>query len=91
MSARPASCAAFFRDDGLSDLIGFTYSKWHGDDAVANLIHRLTDLADSLPPSEERVVSIILDGENAWEYYPFNAYYFLSALYENSASTRACA
>jgi alpha-amylase/alpha-mannosidase (GH57 family) len=27
-------------------------------------------------------VSIILDGENAWEYYPFNAYFFLKALYE---------
>jgi len=28
------------------------------------------------------VVSVILDGENAWEYYPYNGYYFLSALYD---------
>jgi alpha-amylase/alpha-mannosidase (GH57 family) len=27
------------------------------------------------------VVSIILDGENAWEYYPFNGFYFLSELF----------
>jgi alpha-amylase/alpha-mannosidase (GH57 family) len=31
------------------------------------------------------VVSIILDGENAWEYYPANGYYFLSALYKKLA------
>jgi alpha-amylase/alpha-mannosidase (GH57 family) len=31
------------------------------------------------------VVSIILDGENAWEYYPYNAYYFLSLLYQTLA------
>jgi alpha-amylase/alpha-mannosidase (GH57 family) len=27
------------------------------------------------------VVSVILDGENAWEYYPDNGHYFLDALY----------
>jgi alpha-amylase/alpha-mannosidase (GH57 family) len=31
------------------------------------------------------VVSIIMDGENAWEHYPENAYYFLSALYRRLA------
>jgi alpha-amylase/alpha-mannosidase (GH57 family) len=72
----------FFRDDGLSDLIGFTYAKWHGDDAAANLLQHLLNIADALEPQEERVVSIILDGENAWEYYPFNAYFFLKAMYE---------
>jgi alpha-amylase/alpha-mannosidase (GH57 family) len=32
---------SFFRDDGLSDLIGFKYSKWHADDAVNDMIHHL--------------------------------------------------
>jgi alpha-amylase/alpha-mannosidase (GH57 family) len=32
------------------------------------------------------VVSVILDGENAWEYYPYNGYYFLSELYEALAA-----
>jgi alpha-amylase/alpha-mannosidase (GH57 family) len=27
-------------------------------------------------------VSVILDGENAWEYYPYNGYHFLNDLYE---------
>ena len=27
-------------------------------------------------------MSVILDGENAWEYYPYNAFYFLNELYQ---------
>jgi alpha-amylase/alpha-mannosidase (GH57 family) len=71
----------FFRDDGLSDRIGFQYADWHADDAVANLIHDLEHIAVACPGSDGGVVSIILDGENAWEYYPENGFYFLDALY----------
>ena len=75
--------ACFFRDDGLSDLVGFTYATWHADDAVANLVHHLENIAKGVgKKAGEHVVSIILDGENAWEYYPENGYYFLSALYQ---------
>jgi alpha-amylase/alpha-mannosidase (GH57 family) len=74
--------ACFFRDDGLSDLIGFTYSTWHADDAVANLMHHLESIAKAQTDPHKAVVSIILDGENAWEYFPENGYYFLSALYK---------
>ena len=75
-----ADTVCFFRDDGLSDLIGFEYSKWHADDAVADLIQHLENIADfeNQPP----LVSIIMDGENAWEYFPDNGYHFLSALYK---------
>jgi alpha-amylase/alpha-mannosidase (GH57 family) len=76
----------FFRDDGLSDLIGFTYSDWHADDAVANLIKHLENIAAACQHEPNRLVSIILDGENAWEYYPENGYYFLHALYSKLAS-----
>lgn len=72
----------FFRDDTLSDLIGFTYSTWHGDDAANNLVHELTQLAQAHAASGSHAVLIALDGENAWEHYPFNGYYFLRALYE---------
>ncbi len=77
--------SCFFRDDELSDQIGFTYATWHADDAVANLVHRLEQCADSCHGHVDRVVSIILDGENAWEHYPENGYYFLSALYRKLA------
>ena len=82
---RDKSVAAFFRDDGLSDLIGFKYSDWHADDAVANLVHNLEEIASSCTDKPEAIVSIILDGENAWEYYPENGYHFLSALSDKLA------
>jgi alpha-amylase/alpha-mannosidase (GH57 family) len=71
----------FFRDDNLSDLIGFTYATWHGDDAAYNLANELTQLARSYQGDPNHAVLIALDGENAWEHYPFNGYYFLRALY----------
>jgi len=76
----------FFRNDGLSDNIGFKYYEWHADDAAADLCQHLKNIAKSIQDSTEtdlndHVVSIILDGENAWEHYPENAYYFLSAIY----------
>jgi alpha-amylase/alpha-mannosidase (GH57 family) len=75
----------FFRDDGLSDAIGFTYADWHADDAVNNMIHHLENIAKACADVDEPLVSIVLDGENAWEYYPQNGLYFLSALYERLA------
>ena len=81
-----SSVTCFFRDDNLSDLIGFEFSKWHADDAVANLIHHLENIARAASTTGATVVSMILDGENAWEAYPENGYYFLSALYQQLAN-----
>ncbi|MEE9422151.1 MAG: glycoside hydrolase family 57 protein [Gammaproteobacteria bacterium] len=75
------SITCFFRDDNLSDEIGFTYHDWHSEDAVSNLIHRLEEM-QAAHPDRKLVVPIILDGENAWEHYPENGYYFLQALYK---------
>lgn len=88
-NGKKTSC--FFRDDELSDLIGFSYSDWHGDDAAANLVHRLESIAESPDTKPGSVVSLILDGENAWEYYPNNAYYFINALYQMIASSEQLA
>lgn len=71
----------FFRDDVLSDRIGFEYAKWVGPDAVSDLIKELEGIRTAVPVDEPATVSIILDGENAWEFYPYNGYYFLSELY----------
>jgi alpha-amylase/alpha-mannosidase (GH57 family) len=76
----------FFRDDRLSDLIGFEYGKWFGRDAVNHFISELEQIYHQTEAHESPVVSVILDGENAWEYYPYNAYYFLSELYEALAA-----
>lgn len=71
----------FFRDDHLSDLIGFEYSRWHGKDAATHFIDQLSAIAQQAVPNETPVISVILDGENAWEYYPYNGFYFLDELY----------
>jgi alpha-amylase/alpha-mannosidase (GH57 family) len=75
----------FARDDALSDRIGFHYSSWHGDDAVADLTRALT--AIGAQADADACVVLMLDGENAWEYYPDNAFHFLSALYDRLAVT----
>ncbi|MBT5229772.1 MAG: glycoside hydrolase, partial [Methylococcales bacterium] len=72
----------FFRDDGLSDLIGFHYADWHADDAVSNMVNHIENIQISCENPERQIVSIVLDGENAWEYYPDNGIHFLSGLYE---------
>lgn len=77
--------ALFFRDHTLSDLIGFTYSQWEEQKAVADFIGRLRQIAASQP--EAAAVPIILDGENAWEYYPDNGYHFLKGLYQALAAS----
>ena len=77
--------ACFFRDDGLSDLIGFNYTTWSAEDAVSDFINHLTTIKAETEGDKDRVVSIILDGENAWEYYSYNGYYFLQGLYQQLA------
>ena len=79
----------WFRDDGLSDLIGFTYASWHGDDAVAHFVAALTQLAQRHAASGHHAVLVALDGENAWEHYPQNGYHFLEGLYAALASHHA--
>jgi alpha-amylase/alpha-mannosidase (GH57 family) len=78
--------ACFFRDDRLSDLIGFEYAKWHGDEAAAHFVGELAKIAAAAPGEDVPLVSVILDGENCWEYYPYNGFFFLEALYAQLAA-----
>ncbi len=72
-----------FRDHTLSDLIGFVYSSMPAQDAANNLIHKIKESAKSLTSNgQDAVVPIILDGENAWEYYPQSGREFLRRLYD---------
>ncbi len=72
----------FFRDDRLSDLIGFEYRRWHGRDGALDFVRELEDIVRRTKNEPTPLVSVILDGENAWEYYPYNGHYFLSELYQ---------
>ena len=72
-----------FRDHTLSDLIGFVYSGMPAEDAANHLLNSIRDSARPvLERGRDAVVSIILDGENAWEYYPESGRDFLRRFYE---------
>jgi len=71
-----------FRDKSLSDLIGFSYSKTEPHAAAEDMVGHLNNIHAALKAkSGEHLVSIILDGENAWEHYPDGGKAFLSRLY----------
>ena len=73
----------FFRDHYLSDLIGFVYSRMSAEAAAEDLHRRIRAIGDSEPAGRTATVSLILDGENAWEYYPGNGRQFLRCFYEH--------
>ncbi|MBI5406459.1 MAG: glycoside hydrolase [Nitrospirae bacterium] len=79
-----------FRDHQISDLIGFVYSKWDSRRAVDDLIGRLHRIRQSVSGHDgDHLVSIILDGENAWEHYKNDGHDFLSCLYERLSNESA--
>jgi alpha-amylase/alpha-mannosidase (GH57 family) len=66
-----------FRDRYLSDLIGFEYSRMSAHDAAGHFLDRIRQNTEG----RECLVPIILDGENAWEWYEANGRPFLRELY----------
>jgi len=75
----------FFRDRNFSDMLSFIYQGW--DDAtfavndLMSHFRRTHDFAKNI--FKERVITIIMDGENAWEYYKHNGIDFLETLYSS--------
>jgi alpha-amylase/alpha-mannosidase (GH57 family) len=98
-----AMVACAFRDRTLSDLIGFTYASWSASGAADDFMHRLVTVGRRFAArtqGEEATIFIILDGENAWEYYDRQGRPFLRELYGRLSShpeittvtmTEACA
>src|SRR5579871_134449 len=79
----PTAMHLVFRDHTISDLIGFVYSGMPPADAARHLINNVKDAARPvLAKGRDAVVSIILDGENAWEYYPKSGREFLRRFYD---------
>lgn len=70
-----------FRDHVLSDLIGFDYAKMDAEAAASDMVARLEYIENMLERPGEHIVSIILDGENAWEHFVNDGRDFLVALY----------
>src|ERR1700687_3961306 len=71
-----------FRDHTLSDLIGFVYSGMPPQDAADNLIHKIKEsVRPVIANGQDARNTLILDGENAWEYYPHSGRGFLRRFY----------
>ncbi|HXB22805.1 MAG TPA: glycoside hydrolase family 57 protein, partial [Candidatus Solibacter sp.] len=78
-----ATMKVLFRDHSLSDLIGFVYAAMPAREAASDFIRRVKEgAAPLLAGGKDVVVPIILDGENAWEYYPHSGREFLRCLYD---------
>jgi alpha-amylase/alpha-mannosidase (GH57 family) len=60
-----------FRETELSDKIGFVYKNYQGEDAAEDFIQGVLKY---IPKDDEpdRLLTVILDGENAWEWYQYD-------------------
>ncbi len=76
----------FFRDHYLSDLVGFVYSRMDSVAAAEDLYRRLRSIGERVHTGRPITVSLILDGENAWEYFPGNGREFLRQFYRRVSS-----
>jgi alpha-amylase/alpha-mannosidase (GH57 family) len=78
----PGGPVLLFREHDLSDRIGFVYATYDPEDAARDFVGRLLQLRDAAPEGvADPVVTIVLDGENAWERYPRHGLPFFDALY----------
>jgi alpha-amylase/alpha-mannosidase (GH57 family) len=81
----------FFRDIRISDKVGFEYSGTSPETAAKDFVTRLRNIKARLQEqgaTGPHVVTVTLDGENAWEFYPNDGKEFLHALYKLLGETK---
>ena len=79
-----AEIGVLFRDHRFSDLVGFTYANWSCEAAGWDFVGRLQEGGRRFRErtgGEEATIAVVLDGENAWEYYEGDGRPFLRTLY----------
>lgn len=82
------SVQLIFRDHAMSDQIGFHYQRYQAEHAVDDFVGKLEAIGRATAGNAGRrptLVSIALDGENCWEYYPHGGVDFLRSLYRRIA------
>jgi alpha-amylase/alpha-mannosidase (GH57 family) len=78
--AKPLSL--IFRDKNLSDIISFNYSSWDQRVAADDLMEHFRRIVESIKPGANKpLVTIAMDGENAWEFFSDNGRTFFETLY----------
>jgi alpha-amylase/alpha-mannosidase (GH57 family) len=76
-----------FRDRNLSDLIGFNYFSWSAKDAVNDFMRHLENIYAAFN-NKDILVTVALDGENAWEYFVNDGHDFLELLYQRLSEAK---
>lgn len=76
-----------FRDHELSDLIGFTYRFKPPRDAAEHFIRMVEKIGTA---QNDPTVFVIVDGENAWEFFEGNGFDFFSSLYTHLTNSSWC-
>ncbi|HXZ40678.1 MAG TPA: glycoside hydrolase family 57 protein [Terriglobales bacterium] len=72
-----------FRDHTISDLVGFVYSGMPAQEAAAHLMGNIKRAGQLIiNKGKDAIIPVILDGENAWEYYPQSGREFLRRFYD---------
>ncbi len=86
-ASRSNQVYTLFRDKVISDKVGFTYSGTPGKAAAHDFVDRILAIRQQLADSGAEgphLVSVILDGENAWEHYDNDGKEFLHEMYRLS-------
>jgi len=76
-----AALSVFFRDSELSNDLGFHLQTLEPEEAAARWVQKLKRTASDDAAAGARIVTVVLDGENAWGSYRDDGRPFLHALY----------
>lgn len=78
------SLSLIFRDKNLSDIISFNYNSWEQRLAAGDLMAHFRRIVGNLKSQTDKpLVTIAMDGENAWEFFADNGRTFFETLYEH--------
>jgi alpha-amylase/alpha-mannosidase (GH57 family) len=81
------SVAMVFRNHFISDQVGFVYYRWKTGEAINDFMHHISNIRKSLPEDGKNyLLTVILDGENAWEFYHDQGKEFLESFYARLSS-----
>jgi len=87
LKRKEGSLNVVFRDRNLSDLIGFVYHNWKAENAVSDFISHLENINKAFK-GQDTLVTIAMDGENAWEYFVNDGHDFLNLLYARLSESK---
>lgn len=84
--AESPGLAVFVRNSKVSEFLSFEYSRRGPAEAAEHLLSTAAGLLQDEQLASQPVVCVALDGENAWEFYPNNAYELFDELYGRAVS-----